>query len=89
MSAKVQAETRTLQCSWLVTTLSHQEASSAGGVDSSDKTLAARVHLRLASLRWYGCGAHVCKFPDRSGSLRRLLRGRQLQRGAYVVAAGP
>ena len=39
---------------------------SAVPVDSSDKTLAARVHLRLVLLRLYGCGAHVCKNPGRN-----------------------
>ena len=64
MSAEIQAETRAQQRAGLFTTLSHQEASSAEGVDSSDKTLAERVHLRLVSLRLHGCGTHVCRNLD-------------------------
>ena len=40
--------------------------SDAVPVDSSDKTLAAHVHLRLLSLRLYGCGAHVCRNPGKN-----------------------
>ena len=68
MSAKIQAKTRALQWAGLLATLSYssyQEASSADGVDSSDKTLAARVQQPLLPLRLYGCGAHVCKNPGR------------------------
>ena len=65
MSAEFQTETRAQQRAGLFTTLSHQQASLADGVDSSDKTLAARVHQPLLPLRLHGCGAHVCKFPDR------------------------
>jgi hypothetical protein len=66
MSAEIQAKTRALQRAGLFTTLSPQEASSADGVDSSDKTLAARVHQPLLSLRLYGCGAYVCRNPGRN-----------------------
>ncbi len=65
MSAEIQVETRALQRAGLFTTLSYQEASLADSVDSSGKTLAARVHQPLLPLRLYGCGAHVCRNPDR------------------------
>ena len=65
MSAEIQTETRAQQRAGLFTTLSHREASLAECVDSSDKTLAARVHQPLLSLRLYGCWAHVCKNPGR------------------------
>ena len=68
MSAEIQAETRALQVARHHKTSSYssyQEASSADGVDSSDKTLAAREHLRLLLLRLYGYGAHVCRNPGR------------------------
>ena len=66
VSPEIQAKTRALQRAELFTTLSHQEASLADGVDPSDKTLAARVHLRLVPFRLNGCGAHVCRNPDRN-----------------------
>ena len=66
MSAEIQAKTRALQRAGLFTTLSHQQASLADGVDPSDKTLAARVHLRLVPFRLNGCGAHVFRNPDRN-----------------------
>ena len=66
MSAEIQAKTRALQRAGLFTTLSHQQASLADGVDPSDKTLAARVHQPLLPLRLYCCGSHVCRNPDRN-----------------------
>ena len=65
MSAEIQAETRALQRAGLFTTLSHQQASLADGVDSSDKTLAARVHQPLLPSRLHSCGANVCRNPGR------------------------